>query len=159
VGDDDFAVVVTRESGVYEAAVLPEKFVSDLDALIAAARQQISEGGVIALVNIADEFFVAIRVLGTETRILLSDVTAAVAWDLAAQALAYLGIDPPGDDDIEDVLPVGDLSIFADLGIDEMELGAILADLDAYADEMLLTIARRAGFGEAYERVVESTVH
>ncbi|MDQ1708868.1 MAG: hypothetical protein QOG49_253, partial [Frankiaceae bacterium] len=31
--------------------------------------------------------------------------------------------------------------------------------LDAYADEMLLAIARRAGFGDAYERVVESSVH
>ena len=156
---DDFAVVVTRESGLWEAAVLQEKFVSDLDALIAATRQQISEGGVIALVNVADEFFVAVRVLGQETRILLSDVTAAVAWDLAAQVLGFLGVEPPGEDDIDDVWPVGDLSIFDDLGIDEMELGAILADLDAYADEMLLRIARRAGFGEAYERVVETSVH
>jgi len=156
---DDFAVVVTREAGAWEAAVLPEKFVSDLDALVAATRQQISEGGVIALVNVADEFFVALRVLGTETRVLLSDVTAAVAWDLAAQVVRFLGIEPPGDDEIEDVWPVGDLSIFDDLGIDEMELGAVLSDLDAYADEMLLMIARRAGFGDAYERVVESSVH
>jgi putative tRNA adenosine deaminase-associated protein len=156
---EDFAVVVTRESGRWEAAVLPEKFVSDLDALIAAARQQISDGGVIALVNVADEFFVALRVLGPETRVLLSDVTAAVAWDLAAQVLDFLGVDPPNEDDIDEVSPIGDLSIFDDLGIDEMELGAILSDLDAYADEMLLRIALRAGFGEAYERVVESTVH
>ena len=54
---------------------------------------------------------------------------------------------------------MGDLSIFADLGLDEMELGAVLSNLDAYADEMLLAIARRAGFGEAYERVVEASVH
>lgn len=156
---DDFAVVVTREGGRWEAAVLPEKFVSDLDALLAAARQQISEGGVIALVNVADEFFVALRVLGPETRVLLSDVTAAVAWELAAQVLAFLGLDPPRDDEIDDVWPVGDLSIFDDLGIDEMELTAVLSDLDAYADEMLLAIARRAGFGDAYERVVEASVH
>jgi putative tRNA adenosine deaminase-associated protein len=156
---DDFAVVVTREAGQWEAAVLPDKFVSDLDALLAAARQQISEGGVIALVNVADEFFVALRVLGEETRVLLSDVTAAVAWDLAAQVLNFLGIEPPRDDDMDDVWPVGDLSIFDDLGIDEMELGAVLSDLDSYADEMLLRIARRAGFGDAYERVVEASVH
>ena len=156
---EDFAVVVTRESGRWEAAVLPEKFVSDLDALLAAARQQISEGGVIALVNVADEFFVALRVLGPETRVLLSDVTASVAWDLAAQVIDFLGVDAPKDDDLEDVWPVGDLSIFDDLGLDEMELGAILSDLDAYADEMLVRIARRAGFGDAYERVVETSVH
>lgn len=156
---DDFAVVVTRESGRWEAAMLPEKFVSDFDALLAAARQQISEGGVIALVNVADEFFVALRVLGQETRVLLSDVTAAVAWDLAAQVVSFLGVEPPGEDDIDDVWPAGDLAIFDDFGIDEMELGAVLADLDAYADEMLLRIARRAGFGDAYERVVEASVH
>jgi putative tRNA adenosine deaminase-associated protein len=156
---EDFAVVVTREGGLWDAAVLPEKVVGDLDSLLAAARQQLSEGGVIALVNVADEFFVAARVLGPDTRLLLSDVTAAVAWDLAAQAVEFLGLDPPAEDDLDDVWPVGDLSIFSDLGLDEMELGAVLSDLDAYADEMLLTIARRAGFGEAYERVVEAVVH
>jgi putative tRNA adenosine deaminase-associated protein len=156
---DDFAVVVTREAGVWEATLLPEKYIADLDQLLRALRQQISEGGVIALVNVADEFFVAVRIMGDETRVLLSDVTAAVAWDLAAQVLELLDEDPPGDDDLDEVWPVGDLSIFVDLGLDEMELGAVLSNLDAYADEMLLTIARRAGFGEAYERVVETSVH
>ncbi len=65
----------------------------------------------------------------------------------------------PGDDDLEDVWPAGDLSIFADLGLDEMELGALLSDLDAYADETLLLLARRLGFAEAYERVVEPAFH
>ena len=156
---DDFAVVVTREAGVWEATLLPEKYIADLDQLLRALRQQISEGGVIALVNVADEFFVAVRIMGDEIRVLLSDVTAAVAWDLAAQVLELLDEEPPGDDDLDEVWPVGDLSIFVDLGLDEMELGAVLSNLDAYADEMLLTVARRAGFGEAYERVVETSVH
>ena len=156
---DDFAVVVTREAGVWEATLLPEKYIADLDQLLRALRQQISEGGVIALVNVADEFFVAVRIMGDETRVLLSDVTAAVAWDLAAQVLELLDEDPPGDDDLDEVWPVGDLSIFVDLGLDEMELGAVLSNLDAYADEMLLTVARRAGFGDAYERVVETSAH
>ena len=89
---------------------------------------------------------------------LLSDVTAAVAWDLAAQVCDHLGIERPGDDDLEDVWPVGDLSIFGDLGLDEMELGALLSDLDAYADETLLAIAKRLGFVDAYERVVDALV-
>jgi len=156
---DDFAVVVTREAGVWEATLLPEKYIADLDQLLRALRQQISEGGVIALVNVADEFFVAVRIMGDEIRVLLSDVTAAVAWDLAAQVLELLDEEPPGDDDLDEVWPVGDLSIFVDLGLDEMELGAVLSNLDAYADEMLLTVARRAGFGDAYERVVETSAH
>ncbi|MDQ6648655.1 MAG: tRNA adenosine deaminase-associated protein [Actinomycetota bacterium] len=155
---DDFAVVVYREEGRWEAGLLPERLVEDLDALLAALRQQPGEGGSIGLVNIADEFFVAIRIAAGEVRLLLSDVTAAAAWDLADQVVERLGVPVPDEDEMEDVWPVGDLSIFADLGLEEMELGAILADLDAYADEMLLAIARRVGFVEAYERVVDAAV-
>jgi hypothetical protein len=39
-----------------------------------------------------------------------------------------------------------------------MEMGAILSDVDAYADEMLSALARRLGFGDEYERVVDALV-
>jgi putative tRNA adenosine deaminase-associated protein len=155
----DFAVVVSRVEGVWEASQLPERLVDDFPGLLAALRQQVGDGGVIGLVNVADEFFVAARVVGQDTRVLLSDVTAAVAWDLAAEVVDYLGLERPGDDDLEDVWPAGDLGIFTDLGLDEMELGALLSDLDAYADETLLLLARRLGFADAYERVVEPVFH
>jgi putative tRNA adenosine deaminase-associated protein len=87
---------------------------------------------------------------------MLSDVTAAVAWDLARQVVDRLGIDAPTDDDLDDVWPAGDVAIFADLGLDEMELGALLADLDAYADEMLVSVADRLGFAEVYDRALEA---
>jgi putative tRNA adenosine deaminase-associated protein len=157
--EDSLAVVVYREDGVWQSGVLPERVADDLDGLIAVLRQQPAENGAIGLVNVADEFFVAVRVRGEQVRYLLSDVTAAVAWDLARQVVDRLGIQAPGDDDLEDVWPAGDLSIFADLGIDEMELGAVLADLDAYADEMLLTVAGRVGFAEVYDRAVEAAAH
>ena len=152
----DFAVVVSRIEGVWETALLPEALVDDFEALVAALRQQPGDTGVIGLVNVADEFFVAVRIVGADARVLLSDVTAAVAWDMAAQVCDYLGIERPGEDDLEDVWPAGDLGVFDDLGMDEMELGAVLADLDAYADEMILVIARRLGFADAYERVVDA---
>jgi putative tRNA adenosine deaminase-associated protein len=142
---------------VWQSGVLPEKVGDDLDGLVAVLRQQPGEHGAIAVVNVADEFFVAVRVRGEEVRLLLSDVTAAVAWDLARQVVDRLGIAAPGDDDLEDVWPAGDMSIFADLGLDEMELGAVLADLDAYADEMLQAVAGRIGFAEAYDRAVETS--
>jgi putative tRNA adenosine deaminase-associated protein len=154
--DDSLAVVVYREDGLWQSGVLPEKVADDLEGLVAVLRQQPAENGAIALVNVADEFFVAVRVRGEEVRLLLSDVTAAVAWDLARQVVKDLGMDAPGDDDLEDVWPAGDLSIFTDLGLDEMELGAVLADLDAYADEMLLAIAGRLGFADVYDRAVEA---
>lgn len=155
----DFAVVVSRVEGVWEASLLPERLIEDFPGLLAALRQQTGDGGVMGFVNVADEFFVAVRIVGQETRVVLSDVTAAVAWDLAAEVVDFLGLERPGDDDLDDVWPAGDLSIFSDLGLDEMELGALLADLDAYADETLLALARRLGFADAYERVVEPVFH
>lgn len=157
--DESVAVVVYREDGVWQCGLLPERVTDDLDGLLAALRQQPGDSGSIGFVNVADEFFVALRVRGDESRMLLSDVTAAVAWDLARQVVVRLGLEVPGEDDLEDVWPAGDMAIFDDLGLDEMELGAVLSDLDAYADEMLTTIAARLGFGDAYERAVDAAVH
>jgi putative tRNA adenosine deaminase-associated protein len=157
--EDSLAVVVFREDGIWQSGVLPERVADDLDGLVSVLRQQPGDAGAIGLVNVADEFFVAVRVRGEDVRLLLSDVTAAVAWDLARQVVGRLGIEPPGDDDLEEVWPAGDLSIFGDLGIDEMELGSVLADLDAYADEMLLSVAQRLGFGDVYDRAVEAATH
>jgi putative tRNA adenosine deaminase-associated protein len=157
--EDSLAVVVYREDGLWQSGVLPEKVSDDLDGLVAVLRQQPAENGAIGLVNVADEFFVAVRVRGEDVRLLLSDVTASVAWDLARQVVRELGVETPGEEDLEDVWPAGDLSIFTDLGLDEMEMGAVLADLDAYADEMLLAIAGRLGFAEVYDRAIEAAAH
>jgi putative tRNA adenosine deaminase-associated protein len=155
--DDEYVagVMVFREEGAWEAALLPERLVSSLDALVAALRQQPGEDGSIGLVNVADEFFVALRMRAEDVSMLVSDVTAAAVWDLAREVVTTLQIPIPDDDDMDDVLPGGDLSIFSDLGLEEMELGAILADTDSYADEMLIAIAGRLGFAAAYERALD----
>lgn len=152
---DAYAVLAYRADSSWQLGVLPEAVTADLPALVAAVGQQPGENGAFALVNVADEFFVVVRVQMGRVRVLLSDVTAAVAWDLAAQVLEHLDQDVPGEDDLDDVWPVGDLGVFDDLGLDEMEMGAILSDTDAYADEMLSALARRLGFSEPYERVVD----
>lgn len=153
---DKWAVVVFQQEGVWQVGELPPAVADSLDDVIAAVRGQV--GGAFALVDIADEFFVVVRYVGGQERLLLSDLTASVAWDLAAQVMERLDLDLPGDDELDEVWPVGDLGVFDDLGLDEMELGAILSDVDAYADEMLSTLARRLGFAEAYERVVDALV-
>jgi putative tRNA adenosine deaminase-associated protein len=155
---DSVAVVVYREDGAWQSGVLPERVGGDLDGLIQVLRQQPAENGAIGLVNVADEFFVALRVRGEDVSLMLSDVTAAVAWDLARQVVDRLGIEAPSDDDLDDVWPAGDVAIFADLGLDEMELGALVGDLDAYADEMLLSVADRLGFADVYDRALEAQV-
>ena len=50
------------------------------------------------------------------------------------------------------------MSIFADLGVDEMELGALSGDLDLFPDEVLASIARRIGFGSALERALDAAM-
>ncbi len=153
-----YAVLVFREDQQWQAAALPEDSADDLDALIDAVRRRPGEIGSFALVDVAQEFFVVVRLQQGQVSLLLSDVSAAVDWELAAQVLDELGLDLPDDDDLDELLPAGDLGVFDDLGLEEMELGAILADEDAYADEMLSTLARRLGFATVYERVVDTLV-
>ena len=157
--DDSLAVVVYREEGLWQSGLLPEKVSDDLDGLIAVLRQQPAENGAIGLVNVADEFFVAVRVRGEDVRLLLSDVTASVAWDLARQVVDRLGLQTPGEEELEDIWPAGDLAMFSDFGLGELELGVVWADIDAYADEMLVALASRVGFGDVYDRAVEAAAH
>jgi putative tRNA adenosine deaminase-associated protein len=151
----DFAVVVYREDDAWEVEQLPIALTEDLKGMIHALRQQPSIAGTIGLVAVGDDFFVALRVLADDVMIFLSDVTASVDWTLARQIVEYLELDIPEDEELDQVLPAGDMSIFADLGLDEMELGALSGDLDLYPDEMLASIAGRLGFGAAFERAIE----
>ncbi|MDQ1464628.1 MAG: hypothetical protein QOC73_1569 [Actinomycetota bacterium] len=155
----DFAVVCYREEGRWELGLLPERATSSLEALLGALRQQPGEVGTVGFVDIADDFFIAARVTGDDVRLLLSDITAADEWALAREVLEWLGIPEPADEDFDDIVPAGDLSLFTDLGLPEIELGLMLSDIDAYADEMLFSIARRLGFGDDLERLVDAAVH
>jgi putative tRNA adenosine deaminase-associated protein len=155
VGETDFAVIVYREEDQWEADVLPTAVTADLDGLVQALRRQPSIGGTIGFAGVGDDFFVAIMVFGEDVSLFLSDLTAAVDYPLARQVLDALEIPVPSDDELDQVLPAGDLSIFADLGLDEMELGAISADLDLYPEDAVIRIAERLRFGDAVERALD----
>jgi putative tRNA adenosine deaminase-associated protein len=152
-----YAVVVTREQGLWQVDGLPDAVTDDLDLLVDVVRRQ-SGDGAFALVDVADEFFVVVRVQSGRVRLLLSDVTASAEWDLATQVVDQLGVEIPRDDALQQVVPAGDLGVFDDLGLDGRELAALLSDVDAYADELLSALARRLGFANAYERVVDALV-
>lgn len=159
--EDGFAVTVYRDAGSWQCAQLPPAVVADLDTCVAALRQQPPEGGPLALVDVADEFFVALRLVPgmrppDDLRLLLSDVTAAADSDLAAEVLDALDEDAPDDDELDEVWPVGDLAIFTDLGLDERELATILDDVDLWVDEMLRLVAARIGVGEAFGRILDA---
>lgn len=156
-GDDsaDFAAVAYREEEYWDVDLLPVALIRDLKGLVHALRQQPSISGALGLVAIGDDFFIIVRVYGEETTLFLSDVTASVDWGMARDVLDELDIDVPDDDDLDQVLPAGDLSIVADLGLDEMELGALAGDLDLYPDEVLASVAERLGFAQSFQRVLD----
>ena len=156
VGETDFAVIVFREEDHWEADALPAVVTVDLDDFVQALRRQPSIGGTIGFAGVDDFFFVAVRVLGDDVSLFLSDLTAAVDYPLARQMLEALDIPVPSDgEELDQVLPAGDMSIFADLGLDEMELGAISADLDLYPEDAVAHIAERLRFGDAVERALD----
>ncbi|HEX4064041.1 MAG TPA: tRNA adenosine deaminase-associated protein [Streptosporangiaceae bacterium] len=157
-GATDFAVIVYREEDAWEAEILPVALTEDLAGLIQALRQQPSIGGTIGLAAVGEDFFVALRVRGRSLSVFLSDVTAAVDWPLARQVLDHLDIPVPDDEELDQVLPAGDLSIFTDLGVDEMELGALSGDLDLFPDEVLASLAARMGFGPSMDRALDAVL-
>jgi putative tRNA adenosine deaminase-associated protein len=155
VAETDFAVIVFREEDRWEADALPAEVTADLDAFVQALRRQPSIGGTIGFAGVGDDFWLAVRVIGADVSLFLSDLTAAVDYPLARQALEALDIPIPADDELDQVLPAGDMSIFADLGLEEMELGAVAADLDLYPEDAVAGMAERLRFGEAVERALD----
>lgn len=156
--DVDFAILVYREEDRWEADVLPVAITDDFGGFLTVLRQQPSIGGTIGFAGIADDAFLVVRVVGAEVSALLSDLLAGATYPLARQVLDFLDIEVPDEDDVDQVLPVGDLSIFADLGLDEMELAMISGDLDQYPDDAVLQIADRLGFGAAMERALDTAL-
>ena len=84
---------------------------------------------------------------------LLSDVTAADEWELAA-----LGGRVPRPARCPRTTttrcrPATSTSL-GDLGMHAMDMGVLLDDVDLYPDEMLSDVARRLGFGSLFDEAV-----
>ena len=148
----DFALAAYREEGVWQVAELAHDVLDDIGTLSHALRRFPGDGGAVGMVAVDEDFFVLVRVAGSHARVLLSDVTAADEWELAASAVEFLGLPLPEDED--DQVPAGDLDLLGDLGLHAMDLAVILDDVDLYPDEMLSDVARRLGFGPLFDEAV-----
>jgi putative tRNA adenosine deaminase-associated protein len=151
----DFAVAAYREEGQWVVQPLPPRATDSLDALVLSLRQQPAEGGSVGMVSVADDFFVAVRVVGDDEEILLSDVTAAQDWPLAQEVLERLELPMPEGEELDEIQPAGDLTIIEDLGLPPMEIATLCSDAELFPDEMLGSIAARLGFGEDFERAID----
>jgi putative tRNA adenosine deaminase-associated protein len=151
----DFAVAAYRREGRWVVQELAHDLEADVDVLSHALRRFSGDAGAVALVGLDDDYFVILRVTGTRTRVLLSDISAADEWDLGASTVDFLGLPFPEEGD--DQVPVGDLDLLGDLGMSELDLGLLLDDTDLYPEELLSDVARRVGFGELFDDAVGLT--
>ncbi len=148
----DFALAAYREEGVWQVQEIAHALLEDIDTLAVALRRFPGDGGALGLVAVDEDFFLVARVAGPDVRLLLSDITAADEWEIARSAVEHLGLPLPEDEDEE--APAGDLDILGDLGMNAMDMGVLLDDLDRYPDEMLSDVARRLGFGPLFDEAV-----
>ena len=148
----DFAIEAWHEGGRWSIASLPDP--DDLTHIIDRLKKQQTNGGAVALIAIDDEFFLAIRVLGTHVKFFISDITCAIDYEVAAEFLDLADLDQPEEED--EPLPAGDLDIFSDLGLQSMELSTICDDADLFPDEQIEAIANRLGFSDQLTELLES---
>ena len=148
----DFAIEAWHEDGRWSIASLPDP--DDLTHIIDRLKKQQTNGGAVALITIDDEFFLAIRVLGTHVKYFISDVSCAIDYEVAAEFLELADLDQPDEED--EPLPAGDLDIFSDLGLHSMELSTLCDDADLFPDEQIEAIANRLGFSEQLTELLES---
>ncbi len=152
---DGFGVAAVREDAKWRCSPMRAAALTSLAAAETELRELRSSGAVVGLLNVDDEFFVIIRPAPAGTRLLLSDATAALDYDLADEVLDKLDADI-GAEDLEDADPFeeGDLALLADVGLPEAVLGVILDESDLEVDEQLLRIAREMGFEEQMSAVL-----
>lgn len=148
----DFALAAYREEGVWQVQPLAHDVLGDVVTLSHALRRFPGDGGAVGLVAIDEDFFVIVRVAGSTTRVLLSDITAADEWELASSVVGFLHLPMPEDDD--DQVPAGDLDLLGDMGMHAMDMAVLLDDFDLFPDEMLSEVARRLGFGALFDEAV-----
>lgn len=153
---DGYGIAVVREEGKWRCAPLGPQALRSLSAVETELRELRSSGAVFGLLDVDDEFFVIVRPAPSGTRLLLSDATAALDYDIAAEVLDSLDAEID-DDDLEDADPFeeGDLGLLADIGLPEAVLGVILDETDLYADEQLGRIAREMGFADELSAVID----
>jgi putative tRNA adenosine deaminase-associated protein len=151
----DFAVAAYREEGEWQVEELAHDVLTDIETLAHALRRFPGDHGAVGMVAIDEDIFLITRVAGAQTRVLLSDITAADEWELASSAVEFLGL--PFDEDDDEQVPAGDLDLLGDLGMGAMDMGVLLDDDELYPDEALSEVARRIGFGTQFDDAVGLT--
>jgi putative tRNA adenosine deaminase-associated protein len=151
----DFALAAVREDGLWSVIPLPPAAADDLPNLTHALRQFPGDIGAIGLLSFSEDFFVIVRVNGSQVSLLLSDVTASFDSPFAGQILEHLGLPMPDGDDEDDIEPAGDLELLKDLGVSPLLMAELCDDLDLYPDDVFGRLAEHLGFTEQYDAAMQ----
>lgn len=155
-GVTGIALGVSQEDGVWQVTRLDDSALHSLDDAARQIRSLRTEGASFGLVDVDDEFFVILRPGPSGMRLMLSDATASLDYDLAADVLDELNVDTPdlSDEELEETDPwgEGDMAILEDLGLPSGVLEIIVSETDLYADEQMQSLAERMGFPDELEQ-------
>lgn len=155
--EQTFAVAAFGRDATWDLRELPHTALDSLDTLVEKLRADRSEGAVVCLICIDDDWSAIVRPVPGGVRLLLSDATAGMDYDLASDMLDELGIDIPTEDEAEgsdEPWPEGDFELLEDLGAAEQVLSVVFDDEDLYASEQMLRIAEELGFAEELAELV-----
>ena len=154
--DVDVAVLAYLEDDEWVVEELDDDVLVDLDTLLDEVADASEEDDpAIALLSIDEDVLLIVRVDGDDVRLAVSDTTAAEEWPLVRAALRRSGVPEPSPDD--ESVPGGDTDLLADLGIDAVELTALLDGLldddELLPEDVLVEIADALGFGDELEEL------
>jgi putative tRNA adenosine deaminase-associated protein len=150
-----FAIAVVREEGKWRCTAMASSALRELDEAITELRKIRSTGAVFGLLDVDDQFFLVLRPGPGGVQLFVSDAAAALDYDIAADALDLLRVDPPAEDD-DEVWPEGALDVLADIGLPADELQVIAGEVELYPDEQLQIIAQRCGFADEFAQLLDS---
>lgn len=148
---DDFGIVAWHEEGVWRVSRLAQT--RDLGSIMDQLKAQEGDGGSVALISIDEEFFLIARCVGRTMQMMISDVTYAIEYEVAADLIDALDLPFPEEDD--EPQPGGDVDLLADFGISVMDLEIMSDDIDMYPEEQITALANRLGFGEQFDQLYD----
>ena len=95
----DFGLIAWHEDGRWDAAqILTTR---DIGAVMDSLKAQQTNGGAIALIAIEDEFVIIARALGDQMQMMISDVTYALDYEVAAELIEVLDLEESMNMEVE----------------------------------------------------------
>ena len=152
----DFCVALYREDGVPTGVALEPDLANDFEELIAYLQRIPGDAGALGLVSLDSDVLIAVRVRGPRhVQVFVSDVYYVDTWPIVRDAVEFLGLDPDSSD-VPEEGPVGDMDMFADQGVSEMDLEAMFMDAeDLSSEDVAEKIAQGMRCGTVFHKAID----